>query len=309
MFTIKEGTPPEKIGEGTSPETLKAISEYLERNGSIIRTADQEKSFREMMSNQDVNKALSDSHAKTEATIFETTGIEKKPGEKFYDYHKRALGEKLTNVKILEDKVKKYESEGFQSSDLLKQARIDLEKAQATIAEQNNEWKKKFETKESEIFNSRVDSEIERVLGELRASIDPTIKPELVPDILAARLAKFRNENQPYNSDGFVVWKDPKTGATRTSKQDGKAQNFKDLFTPYLADVAGTPRQQSGAGSGSNQQDHSGGGRKYNEITLPDSVKTQVELTAFLVKEMKMDPSGKDFVKAFEALKGDMKLR
>lgn len=308
MFTIKEGTPAEKIGEGTPPEVLKSITDYLSKHGHVIRTVDQDKEFLTNSTQAEIDRVLGERNQKMEETILKTTGIKKNQAEKFYDYHERALVEKLNNVKTLEDKIKKYETEGMQGSEIVKQLKIDLDKANHQLEETNNEWKKKFESKESEIFSSRVESEVDKVLAELRATLDPTIRPELIPDILAARLAKFRSENQPYNSDGLIVWKDPKTQATRTSKQDGKAQNFKDLFTPYLADVAGKPRNQGGAGSGSNDQGHQGG-KKYNEITLPDSVKTRVQLTDYLIKEMKMDPNSSDFAKAFDALGVDLKLR
>ena len=309
MFTIKEGTAPDKIGEGTTPETLKSITDYLSKHGHVIRTADQDKEFLTNSTQAEIDRVLGERNQKMEETILKTTGIKKNQAEKFYDYHERALVEKLNGVKALEDKIKKYETEGFQGSEMLKQLKLDLEQAKHQLEETNSEWKKKFDAKEGEIFGSRIESEIEKVLGELRATLDPTIRPELIPDILAARLAKFRSENTPYNSDGIIVWKDAKTGTTRTSKQDGKAQNFKDLFTPYLADVAGKPRQQGGAGSGSNGAGHEGGGKKYNEITLPDTIKTRVQLTDYLIKEMKMDPNSSDFAKAFDALGADMKLR
>jgi tRNA G46 methylase TrmB len=102
MFTIKEGTAPDKVGEGTPPEVLDSISKYLEKTGHVVRTTDQEKTFLEARTQAEVNKALGERYQQFENTILETTGIPKSQGEKFYEYHKRAVTEKLKDVNTLQ---------------------------------------------------------------------------------------------------------------------------------------------------------------------------------------------------------------
>jgi hypothetical protein len=312
MFTIKEGTPPEKVGEGTPPEVLSSIQEFLKKSGHVIRTADEDNQFHSTRTQAEVDRALGERYAKLDAMVFEQTGIPKNHGEKTSDYQKRALDEKLKEVTTLSGKVKEYETKGVEGSALVQQFKRDAEAAREQIARQNEEWSKKFADKENEIFGSRVESEIERNLSEVRTKLDPTIRPELAADVLAARLAKFRGEYQPYSAEGGVIlWKNIKTQATAMSKQDGRPLDFKELFTTYVADIAGEGRKQQGAGSGGNgaaggQQ----GGNAFEGIVLPAEVNTQMALVDYLEKERKLVPGSKEFTKAFVGLKGpDMKLR
>lgn len=310
MFIIKEGTPADKVGEGTDKQTLESIAKYLEKTGHVVRTQEQEKQFVEAQTQQEVNKVLGERNAQFEATILETTGIPKSQGEKFYEYHKRALTEKLNEVTTLKAKITEFETKGLQGSELAKQYKTELENAQKQIKTLNDEWEKKLNDKDTEVFTTRVNTEVEKVVAEIRGQLDPTIKPELVEDVIQARLNRFHAENKPKKLGDVTVWQDAQ-GVTRTSKKDGKPEAAKDiLVSNYFADLIDKGRQQGGAGSG----DGKGGNPdkptpKWKEIQLPSTVTSQIKLTDFLMKEAKLDPSTKDYSEAFENLKGDLPLK
>jgi ppGpp synthetase/RelA/SpoT-type nucleotidyltranferase len=309
MFTIKEGTAPDKVGEGTPPEVLDSISKYLEKTGHVVRTTDQEKTFLEARTQAEVNKALGERYQQFENTILETTGIPKSQGEKFYEYHKRAVTEKLKDVNTLQDKLKEFETKGLQGSELAQQYKRDLEAARQQMATINADWENKYKQKDEEIFSTKVEGDIEKVLAKIRSKIDPTIKPELVEDIVAARLAKFQRENKPANLEGMLVFKNPTTGVTYTGKKDGKPEGTEERLLPYFADIISEQRQQGGAGSGQQGQGGNGQQPKWKEINLPAEIKTRLQLTEYLMQVAKLDPSTKDYSDAFEALKGTMPLK
>lgn len=308
MFIIKEGTPADKIGEGTPPEVLESITKHLEKTGHVVRTTEQEKTFLQTKTQEEINKVIGERNAQFEATILETTGIPKTQGEKFHEYHKRAVVEKTKLVGELEAKIKEFEKNGLSGSQLAQQYKTELETLQGKMSSLNSEWEKKLIEKDGEVFQTKVQTEIEKVVAKVRASIDPTIKPVLVDDILAARLAKFSQENKAFNLEGMIIFKG-NDGVTRTSKKDGKPESLEEVFAPYVADIIATKREQGGAGSSGGQAGGQGQAAKWKDTTLPETVKTQVQLTEFLMKELKLDPSKKDYSEAFEALKGNLPLK
>lgn len=308
MFIIKEGTPAEKIGEGTPPEVLEAITKHLEKTGHVIRTTDQEKNFLSQHTQTEVDKVLGERNRQFEATIFETTGIQKQANEKFYDYHKRALTDKLAEVKGLQEKIAEFEQKGLQGSDLAKQYKTELENTQKQIQTLNQEWEGKLKAKDEEVFSTKINTDVEKEVSELKAKIDPTIPPHLHGDIISARLAKFNAENKAASLEGMIVWKNAK-GETIIDTKSGKPKNLKEILPTYFGDVIKEQRQQGGAGSGG--QGNNGGTppAKWKEIALPTTVTSQVKLTDFLMKEAKLDPSSKEYSEAFEGLKGTLPLK
>jgi hypothetical protein len=309
MFVIKEGTAPDKVGEGTPPEVLSSISKYLEKTGYVVRTTDQEKEYLASKTQEGIDKVLGERNSQMEATIFETTGIQKTAGEKFHEYHKRAVAEKLGEVATLKAKIKEFEEKGTSGSALAQQYKAELEAAQKTIKDLNADWEKKFSEKDSEVFKTKVSSEIEKEIAIIKSMIDPSIPKNLHDDIIAARLNKFNGENVPASLEGLLIFKDSK-GVTYTSKKDGKPEKLSERLTPYFEDVLDKKRTQGGSGSG---EGGAGGGgtppSKWKEIVLPETVKTQTQLTDYLMKTAKIDPNTKDYSEAFENLKGDLPLR
>jgi hypothetical protein len=309
MFIIKEGTPADKVGEGTDQATLESITKFLEKQGHVIRTTDQDKTYLQTQTQTEINKVLGERNAQFEATILETTGITKTQGEKFHEYHKRALTEKLGEVTVLKAKIKDFEEKGLQGSDLAKQFKTELENAQKQISTLNQEWEKKLQDKDTEVFSTKINTEVEKELAKIRANIDPSIKPELVEDVIASRLSRFNHENKPASLDGMTVWKGP-DGITRTGKKDGKPSALPELLPNYFMDIMKKPAG-GGAGSGEGGSGGEGGGAqpKWKEIQLPAEINSQVKLTDYLMKTVKLDASTKDYSEAFENLKGNLPIR
>lgn len=310
MFTIKEGTAPEKIGEGTDETTQKAIVQYLEKSGHVVRTTQQDQAYLESQVQPKVDKVLGERNTQIEQTVFKITGLPKNTGEKFYEYMERAVADKLKDVTTLQSKIKEYEDKGLEGSTLAKQYKEELIQAQNQVKQLNQEWEGKFTAKDNEIFGARVETEVERALTKLRAIFRQDVDPAILESAVAGKIFQFKNENKPKNLDGHIIYTDA-NGATKTSKSDGKPKNTEELLTEYFQELIDKKRVQGGAGSsgGSGGTGGNGAEQKFKDIILPDNVKTKVALNAYLVKEKKMDASTKEFSEAFEFLGKDLPLR
>lgn len=307
MFIIKEGTPADKVGEGTSQEVIDSVTKFLEKSGYAVRTKEQETSYLASKEQEAINKVISERNTQMEATIFETTGIPKTQGEKFHEYHKRAIVEKTKDIDALKTKLSDLEKTGLSGSDLAKQYKDEVENLRGQIKTINDEWTSKFNEKNQEVFGAKVSSEMDKVIAKIRAQIDPTIRPELVDDLIQARLNKFRQDFKPVDFDGNIAFKD-KDGKTKTSHKDGKIETFEEIFAgDYLKGLVDPQRQQGGAGSGGGQGGNggAGGSAKWKDYVRPDTVKTKIQLTDYLQKELKLDASTKEFTEAFTAFDKD----
>lgn len=314
MFIIKEGTAADKVGEGTTTETLASIQRFLEKQGLTIRTAEQEKTFLDSQKQEAINQVISERNRQMEDTILETTGINKNQGEKFHEYHKRAIIEKTKEASDLKTKIADLERQGLSGSTLAQQYKQEVETIRQQLQTVNTEWQKKFEDKTKEVFTSKASGEMEKTLAILKGKIDPTIKPELIDDIIQARLAKFKGDYNAADLDGLIVYKD-KEGKTKLSKKDGKPETFEEIFSTYLGELIDTKRQQQGAGSGSQGQGAAGqgnqggqAGAKWKDYQRPDTIKSKMQLTDYLRDELKLDASTKDWSEAFDSLGKDLPL-
>ncbi len=309
MFTIKEGTAPEKVGEGTDETTEKAIVSYLEKKGHVIRTAKQDQEYLEAQVQPKVDKVLGERNTQIEQTVFKITGLDKKAGEKFYEYMERAVNDKLKDVTTLTEKIKEYEAKGLEGSALAQQYKKQLEETQTQVKQLNEEWQGKFSQKETEVFGAKVESEIERSLSKLRASFRQDIEPAILEDAIAGKLYKFRNENKPKDLDGHIIYTDA-NGVTKNSKVDGKPKNTDEILGELFVELVDKKRQQGGAGSGGEGKGGEGTGQgKWKDITVPATITTKMKLHSYLSKELKMNPDTKDFSEAFDNLGKDLPLR
>jgi hypothetical protein len=314
MFLIKEGTPAEKIGEGTDPNTIKAIESYLGKAGYVVRTTDAEKSFLESHTQQQIDAATSKFATNLETDIKTMTGIDKQPNEKYYDYFKRATGQKLGRITELENKISEWEKKGGAGSEtIINDLKNQLQSAQQTYQQTIAEKEKALQDLQGQFFGTRLNGSWEKEVGDMRPKF---IENQFLNSELEIRRSKFFSEHQAEESNGQIVYKNKSTGQILISKTDGKPKSTKEIVDELYKDLIDKKRAQGGAGSGGggNGGDggQGGGGTPPNwkDVQIPvDKIKTGVQLHEYMVKELKMDQNTKEFGEAFKNWMTTHKLR
>lgn len=301
MFTIKEGTAPEKVGEGTAPEVIESITKFLEKGGRVIRTTEQDAEYVRSKAQQEADKAFYNHAKMVDTTIAELTGITKADEkEKTTDYAKRALAEKLKAVNDLQAQLADLKSKGADGNALAAEYKGRVSQLENQIAKLNEEKGKEINELKGRIFESTVGGHVQTAFGELRAILGVQgLDPKLMEDIIAARMLRFRSENNPVESEGMLIWKD-KEGNVRLSKQNAKPLSTKEILEPYFADLIDKGKKQGGAGSGG-----AGGGgatETWKDLSLPSEVKSRNELYKWLRDDAKIPENSKEFNEAFANL-------
>lgn len=314
MFIIKEGTPTDKVGEGTTADTIATINKYLEKQGYTIRTVDQDTKYTQ----QKIDEAFFKRNNQLEQTIKEITGIEPKAEEKekYFDFLKRAMSEKLasvqgsqTEVTALKAKIAELEKGGGNAT-VIEEYKVQLKTAQEAVATTKKEYEAKLASLQGDVFNGKVSTHIEKAMAELRTKLKKLDFPE---DVIAARLAKFEKENKAAEFEGMIIFKDP-TGATRTSKKDGKVMTAAEILQEEIfADLIDTGRKAGGAGSGGAGAGGAGGGKEgpaWKNIQIDKTViNNRQALYKTLTTDHGLAENSKDFNEAFAELGKDLPIR
>lgn len=315
MFIIKEGTPADKVGEGTTPEVIASVTKFLEGQGLTVRNAAQDKTW----SQGQIDQAFYVRNNQIEQTIKELTGIDPLQGEKYFDYLKRTVTEIKSksgsgdNAEIvaLKKKISDLEGSGGNAT-AIEEYKRQLETAQATAKTVREELEGKINKLNGEIFSGRVSGTVN---GALTKDILPKLKKlDFQDEIIAARLARFEKENIASDFDGHIIFKKP-DGTTHTSKKDGKPQSAAERLDEYFSDLYDKDRKQGGAGSGSeggNAGGGAGGGadKPWKNINVDKAViKNKQMLYKSLKDEHKLVEGSKDFNEAYAELSKDLPIR
>lgn len=307
MLTIKEGTPAEKVWSETPKETQDIVLKSLENAGHIVRTKDQDKEYVKSQVQTEADKVYKKHQDQVDATVFEITGIQKNAEEKTSDYQKRAITEKLKVVKDLETQINELKTKGVDGNALAAELKQQKDQLQQLMQTKEKEWSEKYTGLQTQVFTTEVNNNVDKVVAEYKSKMRADIDPALVPDIIAARLAKFHSENKASQVEGVLVWKD-KEGTTRIAKTNGAPQTTAEVLEGYFADLFDKGKQGGGAGSGKPGEGGKGGDAKWKSLTLPAEVKSKAELYKWLTTEHKMDDMSKDFNEAYTALGKDLPI-
>jgi hypothetical protein len=316
MFVIKEGTPAEKIGEGTDPNTIKAIESYLGKAGYVVRTTDAEKSFLESHTQQQIDQHTSKFATNLENDVKQLTGIDKVANEKYYDYFKRATTARLQKISDLETKIADYEKKGGAGSEtIIADLKNQLTSAQDTYTKTISEKEKALQDLQSQFFGTRLNGTWDSALGEMRGKF---IDNQFLNAELEMRKTRFFNEHTAEESNGQIVFKNKTTGKILISTKDGKPKSTAEVTAELYVDLIDKKKTQGGSGSGGGGNGGEGGAggggdntlAKYKETQIPaDKIKTGVQLHDYMKNELKWDQSTKEFGEAFKHFMTTMKLR
>jgi hypothetical protein len=222
-------------------------------------------------------------HAESlEADVKSLTGIEKKQDEKYYDYFKRAVQEKLGVVSTMETELKELREKGH-SNQADKQRISALEKA---IADTKDEMKSKLNEKDQALNKTRASYEVRNEIGKLQSKYKPGLPESLVKIAEQSVIDKLASE-VVFQEDGTPTFLNEKKEVA-LDPQTFKPISIEQRVMEMLKDIVDTGKQQPGGGTkppitppGGTPPNPNDPASKYSGI--PDTVKTKVQLSEYLL--------------------------
>lgn len=276
-------------GENSTIKTLAGL-------GLRIRTEADETNFLTSRENQLIAGKTSEWATNIEKDVLEATGIEKKAGEKYHDYLKRAAGEIKTELTTLKEK-------GGNTN--------EADKARITELEGLLQTKETDYTKTlSELKGTIAKEKATTVLGNAEAAIRATLKTDIahLDDVVAARLAKFNAEYKAdVKDDGSVEFIKNSDGKVALSTKDGKPLKAGEIMAEFFKDLVATPDgKKGGAGSGTGG---SGNGGSGNTKTPGAEVTTKLLLAEWMKAESGLKPGSKEYNDRYKELGEKLPMR
>ncbi len=310
MFLLKEGA---TNGEGTSPETEEQIISYLGDKGMIVRTQEQENSYLQ----SHVDSVLSKRNSQLENTVHQLTGIKKEANQKWVDYMEssiKSIQEKPSEMQYTIDKLNKnleeVKSGKVGNEQLVTEYKNQIETLQKQISVISNEKDQIKSDFSKKMLSNRVNSEINAMISSRKPNRRKDFDDNMIDDIIENRITKTKFELEARDVDGVLIWY--KNGEPMMSTKDGKHLTTSQVFEHVFEGTeAGKPPISGGGSNNNNQGSPQAQNSQANasDITIPETVKTWVDLHNYLKKELKMDESTKEFSVAFDKLKEGLIMR
>lgn len=282
---------------------IKPLSEL----GLVFRTPKQEEDFKANYAQQVTTGYEAKAYTNVEKAVFESTGIEKKANEKASDYVNRAFNEDKTvrtTLKTELDELKAKRTDG----DATKEDKTRITALEKLLETQKGEFEAKLTNAEKAIVSAKAQNSKDAALAQIKTKLKPSLDKEIVGDLVAIRTQRFDEAFSPkVKEDGSIVWVN-KEGEEQLNTTTYKPKTAEELMSDFFKDLFDTGKKQEGAGSnGKGKAGKQAETFDANSHTLPETVKTRVQLTAHL-KELGLTVDSKDFDEAFKILGKDLKL-
>lgn len=308
MFIIKDGVESDQVGQGTEESTVESIKNWLGKEGYTIRTSDQDADYLKNNTQKEVNKMFANSKVEIENKIKEITGFERaSDSEKAIEYLERCMTQLLNDKNTLSDKIKEFEEKGVDGNAQAAEYKNQLDALQVQYTNLKDEMKEQLSAKDNEIFMNNFKGQVSNEMAKISQTLDKSIKPEIMQDVIAARLNKFYAENKPVAFEDTIIFKDA-NGTTIQNKTDGKPKSTSEILIDYFGDLVDKGRQQGGSGSGDDGQGGEGGNDDDIPET-PDHIKSKVELHSYIQEKLESDVNSKNFSKLYNAMGKDLPMR
>lgn len=309
MFILKEGTKPDESGIGTDEATRKSIVVWLEKDGATVRTQEQDIAYVGQKAQEEVDVMYRKHNETIDIAIAEATGINKKGNEKTSDFLKRALQENTSGISDLKAKIKEYEDKGVSGNEQAEKYKAELEQLQGQFSTQKEEYESKLKDQSDNMFMNSIKMDIQKDYEIIKVNLRDDINKDVIADVLENRMNKFYAENKPERLDNEnIIWKG-NDGKTKNSTKDGKPLNGTELLAGYFTDLVKIKRNGKGSGSGGEGGKGGEGANSYENINLPETVKSKVQLYDHLTKVEKLDSNTKEFTEAYNALGADLPIK
>lgn len=289
-----------------NPALLAVMKTHFATDGSVLRTKAEDEAFRTDFEANVIARKTSEIATKIEADVKELTGIEKSsPDQKYFDYLKYAIGEKVKGVDALTTELNALKTNP--ASKPTDAARIQqLEEA---IATEQTKVTKLQADHVTEVNRLKIEGKLEGYMSGLKFKEGI---PQAMVDIFKKQQMDELVKTAKVNEDGSISVLDPNGQPLVGADYKPKAIDviLKDRFGDALDDG----QQQQGGGTGPNsqgkangQQQQQGAGSYVKLTALPTGVKSKVQLTEHLMKSGLTDDRP-EFQEAFDTFGKDLPL-
>ena len=261
-----------KVTEGEGDFTVLTESEHKEFLDNLRDT----EPFK-----REIDKRLGDVHKKYDDDLFEITGKRKLTEQRTFDFMKTEYQTLLDGADELRLKNEKLEEAGKDGSgaEALKLAKSELESVKKKHQTSLDEWRNKYESLEKNGEQMRVLNEFDRSMQGFKFK-DAAIIPE---DVRNAMINNAKDELSKSASfvDGKLVFLDSAGDILRDDKLN--YVSAKDVLAEKLKSIIDTGRKAEGVDIKEPDIEKDKDGNLIVNIILPDSVKTNVDLSAHLL--------------------------
>lgn len=248
--------------------------------------------------NQVINTKIGELHGRYDEDVKAVTGIEKKQGEKSYDYVKRVLGDfkaKIGGATELQNKITGYEteianlkqqiSEG-KGDEVIRQQLKDAQTELATLKTQYDTDKQAWANKEKEfsqqITSIQVDAQFEKAVAGLKfkAGYPEGVQKTLIKSTKDAILSQYKPDWVEADGKKIMVFRDAKGEILRNKSNGLNPYTAQELISEQLKEVLDPGKKTTGTGT----EDPGKGGVDTIEIVDIAGAKTQVQADEIIVK-------------------------
>ena len=263
--------------------TIEEIQGFIKEKGSkpedfILRTSEEDATYMENFRASEVEKALepevNKAYSNIDTVLSGITGVKKNANEKTSVYTKRVLDElksKADKYPDLEQEIANLKEKVGKNADAKLLA--DLENVRAEFAA--------FKTaKESEIETLRKDTDLNERKSVIEAEVnsfefDPSIKENVLKVYKQTIINGLLQSSE--KRDGQIVFLDDKGNPLRNQAKNLAAYTANEIVAERMKDVIKQKRVLGGPPKP--------GDPPVSPKTVPDTVKTKIELTEYLMKE------------------------
>jgi hypothetical protein len=278
---------------------------HLGDQGFVIRTADEDKTYHQNLTEKEVNARMSKVYNDFHGSIRELTGIDPENNEKAGDFLKRSISTLNQKYESEKSELQKKLEAKLNSDEATAEIRKQFDSFKATSKEELTKRDQELENLKRSIFTGRVSEIVKSATERIRGQLKPDLNEWVVNQTLDALANKFLNDTIAKEVDGNIIFNDSNDQPLLDPKNANPRSAFDLMIEQVPDDLLDKARQQGGAGSGEGSQGDKGdqGGGEF-ELSLPPEVTTKTQLLDFLKKALKdkgIDHTHKDFTKYYNA--------
>jgi hypothetical protein len=258
-----------------SDEVLKPLADL----GIIFRTPKMETAFKTNYASEVINRHDRDAYSNVEASVLEATGVEKQAGEKASEYIKRAFTADKTARETIKSELETLKTK-VKDGDGSAADKQKITQLETLLQSTKAEFEGKLTEREKQILGIKVENALELSLTTLKTKLKTDIAPELMDDIISARLNKFNGAYTPkLKEDGKTLVFLDKEGNEVLNSTTFKAKTADELLGEFFVDLLEVKREQKGGGGQGNKGNKN---EKGDLIPPAGGFKTRVEITKYL---------------------------
>jgi hypothetical protein len=248
-----------------------------------------------------INTKIGEHHGLIEKDVKEISGIDKKEGEKSYDYMKRVLGdfkqksggstELQTKITEQENKIKDLEQKiadgkGNEAiAQKLKDAESKLTALQTQYDTDKGAWEKEKSGFTEKITGIQVNSEFGKATAGLKfkAGYPEGVQKTLLDSAKSTVLGKYKPDWVEADGTKTMVFRDEKGEIVRNKANGLNPYTAEELISEQLKDVLDFGQKKKGTGT---EDPGKGGGTETIDVADISAAKTQVEADELITKHL-----------------------